>query len=409
MRERLITLAFAAGALLLFYVLLFPRSQTELDEIGLPLSTETRPDGYQALWRWFREESVPEISLRHRYDHLPSLLRKSTGNVLIVTLPQRNPMRAQEFVDLDTWVGKGNTLLIMAAIEDTPLWIIGADALFDDHLARMTGLQLVTTPQPHHIDVKKLTQNHFEMQQRAPHALTAGVQRVTALTALPARRSTVEAVPEIVPLELAVRSDTGDPTLWLLRRGAGQMILSAAASPFSNGAIGMTDNAQLLANILAWSLGPGGTVIFDDVHQGLTAYYDGKAFFADPRLHHTLEWILLLWLVFVIGALPLQTARLAWQPPGETAYVEASARYFAAVVPPSAVAQRLIEGFLSRFADSNSDGRSTSRFERFDTHAGISRRESATLRDLYTRACAGEPVKLVRLQNLLSRLQRIFE
>src|SRR5579863_2212157 len=98
----------------------------------------------------------------------------------------------------------------------------------------------------------------------------------------------------MVPLELTVRSDTGDTTLWLSQRGAGQMILSAVASPFSNAAIGMTDNAQLLANILAWSLGPAGTVIFDDVHQGLTEYYDGKAFFADPRLHHTFEWVLLL-------------------------------------------------------------------------------------------------------------------
>src|SRR5262249_32603531 len=153
---------------------------------------------------------------------------------------------------------------------------------------------------------------------------------------------------------------------------------------FSNGAVALSDNAQLLGNILAWSLTPGGSVIFDDAHQGLTDYYDATAFFADPRLHHTLEWILLLWLLFVLGALPLRAARSVWQPLDETAYVEASARYLAAVVPPSAAAQRLIEGFLGRLARQAGVEQTSSGFELLDGQAGISRRESVTLRELYT-------------------------
>src|SRR5581483_2723245 len=103
---------------------------------------------------------------------------------------------------------------------------------------------------------------------------------------------------------------------------------------------------RLLANIVAWSRGPRGAVIFDDAHQGLTAYYDANAFFIDPRLHHTLGWLLLLWLAFVLGSQPLRALRREWQPIDESAYVEAAARYLAAVVHPAEAGQALIEDFL---------------------------------------------------------------
>src|SRR6185437_14476046 len=106
------------------------------------------------------------------------------------------------------------------------------------------------------------------------------------------------------------------------------------------------DNAQLLANIIGWSRSVGGSVVFDDAHQGLTAYYDAQAFFADPRLHATLGWIALLWLAFVLGPQPLRVWRREWRPVDETTYVEAGGRYLAAVVRPAEAAQRLIDDFL---------------------------------------------------------------
>ncbi|HEY3785243.1 MAG TPA: DUF4350 domain-containing protein [Steroidobacteraceae bacterium] len=409
MRERLLVLALAAGALALFYILLFPKPSQDSDEGGLPLSSESGTEGYQAVWRWLREEHVPAVSLRNRYDHLAGLLRKPTGNVLIITMPQRVPVRMRELDDLKAWVARGNTLLILAAIEDTPLWMLGADPLFEDPLEALTGLRFVSPKKTRGAGLASLTQTTFDIQPRGRHPLTTGVRHVTALTTLPARRARLRSGLESIPLELAARSETNDTTFWLTRRGAGQAILSTAASPFSNGAIALTDNAQLLANVLAWSLAPGGSVVFDDAHQGLTDYYDGKAFFADSRLHHTLEWIILLWAVLVLGALPLQAARPSWQPLDETAYVEASARYFAAVVPSSAAARRLIEEFLDRLARQVCTERPASRFEILDAHAGVSRGESEALHELYERACAGEPIGLVRLQNLLSQLRRIFE
>ena len=408
MRERALVLALAAGALALFYILVFPKPQPAANGLVLPLSSESRPEGYLAVWRWLEEQHIPAVSLRRRYDHLKGLLRQPTGNVLVMSMPQRLPARAAELENLKAWVEGGNTLLIMAAVEDTPLWVLGADPLFEDRLERITGLRF-DTPKTPDIDLKRLSQRRFDIYPSGTRPLTGGVQHITALSALPPRRASLHPGLESSPLELATRADTGDTTLWLSRRGDGQAVVSTAASVFSNGGVALTDNAQLLANILARSLGTGGAVIFDDAHQGVLEGYDAAAFFADPRLHHTLDSIVLLWLVFVLGALPLRIARSSWQPLDEAAYVEASARYFAAVVPPSDAAQRLIEGFLRGISRQSSSEREVSLWEVVDAHAGVSLQQRESLREAYSRACAGRPVDLVRLQNSLSQLRRIFE
>ena len=401
-------LALAAGALALFYVLFFPKPQPDSTGIALPLSTESRPEGYLAVWRWLAEQRIPTASLRYRYDRLRTLLPKSTGNLLLVSMPQRVPARAAEMEALERWVEQGNTLLIMAAIVDTPLWTINLDPEVNERIERLTGLH-VDVPNARISDIKSLLIDRLDIHPRGAHALTTGVQQITAVSKLPLRHAQLQGRGGTIPLELAVRSDGGEPTLWLVRRGAGEIVLSDVASPFTNGAVTLTGNARLLANIISWCRESGGTVVFDDAHQGATAYYDGKAFFADPRLHSTLGWLRLLWLALVLGALPLRAARRSWQPIKETAYVEASARYFAAVVPPNAAAQRLIESFLrgSRVgvdADSASD-----LWQQFDSDPRVAPAQRRELHTLYARACSGRRVSLVRLQNLLAQLRRNLE
>jgi hypothetical protein len=405
-RERLLVLALAAGALGLFYVLFFPKPQSESGGMALPLSTESRPEGYQAVWSWLAEQHIPAVSLRHRYDRLPTLLPKSTGNLLLVSMPQQVPAREAEVAQLESWVERGNTLLIMAALVDTPPWILNTDPLLEERLENLTGLH-VETPHTRKRDVKALIADRLDIRPRGAHALMAGVRHLTAISTLPLRSAQLRGHDDTMPLELAARNDSGESTLWLVRRGSGQIILSAVSSPFSNGAVALTDNARLLANIISWCRESGGTVVFDDAHQGATAYYDGKAFFADPRLHRTLGWIVLLWLALVLGAVPLRTQSRVWQPLDEAAYVEASARYFAAVVPPSAIAQRLIESFLRSLHVGISSEREPALWERFDSDTRVSAMQRDMLHALYEKACAGRRVDLVRLQNLLAQLRRI--
>jgi hypothetical protein len=407
-KERVSVLALAAGALGLFYILFFPKPPAPADEVVRPLSSEVRPEGYLAAWRWLEEQHIPAVSLRYRYDRLPGLLSKPTGNLLLVTMPQWVPARTAELEKLQGWVERGNTLLIMAAIDDTPPWSLDSDPLLKEKLEQLTGLELETVP-AQKADVKSIFADRLDIRPRGEHPLLDGVRNITAVATLPVRHARLNDSDDDLPMELATRTDSGDPTLWLIRRGAGQIVFSTVASPFSNRAVAVTDNARFLANIIAWCRGPGATVVFDDAHQGATDYYDGRAFFADPRLHHTLWWLVFLWLAMILGALPLRAARRSWQPVNESAYVEASARYFANVVPPNEAAQRLIESFLRRLGGGAHPDREPRLWELFDADPRVSDSQRNAMHVIYERACAGKRVDLVRLQNLLAQLREPLE
>ena len=410
MRERWATLLLAAGALAAFYALFFPKPQSQPLIVTRPLSTDKDAAGYWALWRWLGEENIPKMSLRLQYGALSRLLARPTGNLLLVTMPQRVAADEDEITALDRWVAQGNTVLIVAALEDDPTWaIVNLDPLMTDRLQRMTGLRFsarATTKSA----LRTLDTGTIDARPLGAFPLLANIRHITTLTRFSRswRAGTVDAR---LPLQLAARSDNGDPILWLERQGDGQIILSAVASPFSNAGVPHDDNAPLLANIIAWSRGPGGTVVFDDAHQGLTAYYDAKAFFADPRLHATLGWIVLLWLAFVLGSQPLRVRRREWQPLDETVYVEASARYLAAVVRPGDAAQRLIEDFLDwlrarlRLGPGDSPHAAGAVWQWLDGQAAVSAEERRELQASYASACAGERPNLTRLQNLLAQLR----
>jgi hypothetical protein len=407
-KERVSVLVLAAGALGLFYILIFPKPPAPSDEVVRPLSSEVRPEGYLAVWRWLAEQHIPAVSLKYRYDRLPALLAKPTGNLLLVTMPQWVPARTAELEKLQGWVERGNTLLIMAAIHDTPPWSLDSDPLLNEKLEQLTGLELETVPAKK-ADVRSIFKDRLDIRPRGEHPLFAGVRNITAVATLPVRNARLNDSDDDLPMELATRTDSGDPTLWLISRGAGQIVLSTVASPFSNRAVALTDNARFLANIIAWCRAPGATVVFDDAHQGATDYYDGRAFFADPRLHHTLWWLVFLWLAMILGALPLRAARRSWEPVNESAYVEASARYFANVVPPNEAAQRLIESFLRRLGAGAHPDREPRLWELFDADPRDSDSQRSALHVLYERACAGKRVDLVRLQNLLAQLREPLE
>ena len=410
MRERLLTLLFAAGALALFYVLFFPKPQHRTAAQGLPLSTDARPEGYLAIWRWLGREHIPRLSLRHRYGRLLSL-SPSKGNLLIITLPQRLPAHQIERTRLLRWVARGNTLLIAAALDDEPLWAPGMD---DAAMIRFleSAADLKFTPAPASTLLQSITANRLDIRPKGSQPLLAGVGRITAFLPLPSRawhahlrHAGFPAGDAGLPLQLAARSDNGAPALWLERLGAGQIILSAVASPFSNAGLTLPGNARLLSNIIAWSRGPGGAVVFDDAHEGLAAFYDARTFFADPRLHATLAWIVGLWLIFVVGVRPLRTPSPGRQPPDEAAYVEGSARYLAAVVDPGEAAQRMIENFL-RDLPGHPPHCAADAWQWLETQWNIAGSDREALRICYERARAGRGVNLVRLQNLLAQLRK---
>src|SRR4051812_47349637 len=137
------TFALAVAAFVFFYAFLFPKPRNDLHEIERPLSTEPRPDGYLALRRWLEHENLPVVSLRNRFDRLSSdaFLPAANGNLLIMVTPHLLPARASELDALDTWIRKGNTLLLLAALDDTPAWATLVNYDYLQEMRELTGLK----------------------------------------------------------------------------------------------------------------------------------------------------------------------------------------------------------------------------------------------------------------------------
>jgi hypothetical protein len=416
-KERLVTLGLALAALAVFWALFLPKPAAPSSEVSRPLSTDARAAGYLGLVRWLAAEHVPAVAWRRRFDQLaaPRAVPSERGNVLITTVPHPAPVRPAEQQSLDAWLARGNTLIVMAALDDTPRWSGGAPEDFFDELKRLTRIEFTVieeTPasggERARAAVREvLAPARVTLEPVAAHPLLAGVRVIATSSELPASRWRAQPMDVAPLLELARRSDTGEAALWLKAQGAGRVIISAYASPLSNAMLGEGDNGRWLSNVLGARLGPGGEVLIDDLHQGLGDEYDAAAFYRDARLHRTLGWLLALWLVFVVGARPLRAAVAASKRVDDTAFLTLSAGFFANALAPAVAGSRLLEHFFNsirRRRGLREDGAPV--WDWLGADARVTSGELARLKRLHARAGDGRRINLARLNQDLSQLAR---
>jgi hypothetical protein len=431
-KERLVTLGLALGAFALFYALFVPKPNVAAEAIAWPTSIETRAAGYQALWRWLQSRGIPVVSLRDRYGRLAQQGAPDSGNILITTLPQQLPFRPDEAESLDQWLERGNTLLVMAAMDDTPAWALRSPGDVRGALQRMTGLSFdvvrnATPPADTASNTSRAEALRQAVQQliapqrssivaKGAHPLFSQVRSLATQSEYPASRWSAHSTDGSAVLEIGERSDraegsaTAEPAVWLKRNGQGQIIVVAFASPFSNALIGEQDNARLLANIVAWSRAGRGAVLFDDAHQGLVSYYDAKAFFADSRLHRTLLWICALWLVFVLGWQRLRPHSDSWNPVDVTTFIKVTGGFIAGRVGVNRTGQRLCENFFNRIRQRLAlPQNGLPLWDWLDAQASIPARELAQLRRLHALAQTRQRINLIQLQNCLTTIMGILK
>src|SRR5262245_40911816 len=359
MKERLITLACALGALVLF-IAMFVQRETGLErrnEVPRPTATERRGNGYNAAVSWLEAEGIRTTSLRERFDKLGARHdMPQRGNLLIVTLPSTTGFRTEEFVPLDRWVRAGNTLLVLAALSDNPDWAFALGGLAPGDLNLLTGLEFETTraraererrnstpPAQRRTRAARSTrgddvasadpagafQAYAQPQRsvlvaRRPHVYFTGVREAVALSDYPRQLWTVKVPYEGFVLALGREATSGEGALWTRPLGAGRIIVSGFGTLFTNRALGLADNAQLFANIVAANLARNGVVLFDDIHQGIAAGYDPDKFYSDPRLYITLAVLGTLWLVWVLGSTRLRVPSVRVSSPREQELVQAT-------------------------------------------------------------------------------------
>jgi hypothetical protein len=348
------------------------------------------------------------------------------GNLLIVTTPAVNVFRAAEVRALDRWVRAGNTLLVLAALSDRPAWSeIGT---VHSDLQLLTGLQFVPAKQQSNSrpappgdargSRRRFADRPFlrlaeplrsTLVANRPHPYLSGVESAVAFSDLPNEAYEV-AVPRAgFVLSVAHQRELGQGVLWVRPAGSGTIVISAFGSLFSNRALGLADNARLLANIVTASLGPGGAVLFDDTHQGLTATYDPAKFYRDPRLYTTLGVLLAVWLAWVLGGTRLRPATAHAGALREAELVRVTGMFLARVLSPAAAARRLFEQFFQRLQRLTgrhvADG---TPWEWLENHPRLSGDEVRQLRTWYTDAYSERRLPLQRLHNLIVRIERLL-
>jgi len=415
MKERLITLALAIGALALFWLLLFPKPEGP-SRAPRPMATGADDEGYVAASRWLKAAGVTTRELHKRFDQTGdgSLGRSGSGNLLITTLPYGVNTGPGEYPALEQWIEQGNVMLILAALDDTPLWS-ALSSNFAPEVQKLSRIEFTaltppatgagTADQGGVAAVLSLAGATVVLHPSGRIGLLDGVRQLATLTPLPSEQWRAKAMDATPVLELARRADSADPVLWLKSSGHGAIIVSAYASLFTNAVIGKADNARLFSNIVAWSVRQGGQVIIDDGHQGALDEYDAAQFFADPRLHHTLLWLVALWLAWVLAAQPLRASARHVANLDEGAMLRVTARFFAGVLRPVASARWLMDEFFDRLRRRHGLQHSLSPpWDWLAARAGVSSGLLAELRDLYARTQAGNRVNLVRLQQILSQI-----
>ncbi len=438
MRERLITLGCALGALALFVTLFWRGSGAADTSAALPTTIERAENGLYGAFTWLQREHVRVVSLRERYTAIRGMTAFApTGNLLIVALPVSTSVRNTELVDLDRWIRRGNTLLVLAPLRDRPRYAVLPGAM-EGNLSRLTGLapaleRSKSTPAPEPVPgarakpatkvperpaarapVKRPTvqlsdeleppREHF-LAPTQPSRYFEGVKHAVGFSDNTPRPAKLAIGPEALPLTLA--REGGADAFWMRADGAGTILVSGFSTVFSNRALAREGNARLLSNIVANSLGPQGAVIFDDEHQGLTAAYDPAKFYRDPRLFRTLAVIAIVWLIWVLGGTTLKAPLRRAPVAREDELVRVTGSFLARVLRPATAAQRMFTLFFARLRSGS--GRTddpAAVWDWLDSHPALARRDVRQLRDWYQAAYQARRVPLIRLHNLMLETER---
>ena len=424
MKERLVTLLCALGALALFIAIFSPGGgmAQAAREIPRPTTAELGGNGYRAAAEWLSGEGYRVVSLRERFDALAKRRDlPARGNLLLVTLPATVTFRTDEFVPLDRWLRAGNTLFVIAALADAPDWALRAAGIVPSDASLLTGLDFQSVrsrtqaPTPAPSAGARLLQNlkTFAEPQRTvsvpnrEHPYFRGVHAIVALSDYAHQPWAVKVPYEGFALELAHERDSGAGALWTRPLGEGRILVSGFGSLFTNRAIGLEDNAALFANIVAASVGKGGAVLFDDAHQGLGAAYDPQKFYHDPRLLWTLAILLALWLAWVLGSTRLRVPQVRTAAPREADLVRATGGFLARVLKSDQAARRMFDHFAQRLSSHPVAAGSTfSVWSHLERHARVSAADVEQLQRWYAEACAGRRVPLTRFHNLIIHIRR---
>ena len=418
MRDRVVT---AVGALLALLACMALLLGNEESASSWPTSADRGPNGYAALHDWLDAADIPVESLRQAIDE-EFLTMQTGGRLMITTMPHRTPTTPGERRSLRAWVAEGNTLLVMAALNDSPDWIAKVDtSTFLDDVSSLTRVRFEPVSE----------QSGEDVSVGAAGRETPIVLRGFDAHPLSTQGDTFEGVSDDVTsiwqalrdspqlrLPVATEAQFGPNAILHLPSGYGDIFVVNLASMLTNRAIGRADNRYFIASAVRHHAAGG--VIFDDFHQGLTAVYDAAALFRDPRLQISILFVLAAWFVYMVGTWNrIAPVREQSTEPGQLDFVRAVGEFLARKLDPVESGRMM---FATRFAEITgapvgSDSRAAApgavpaRFEhppwpRLEANPLVDQAVLDALKADHARLATGNTVDLRQLHNRLRELER---
>ncbi len=232
----------------------------------LPSSYNPVGAGNMALFETLQELNWPVERWR---EPLSRLSNYGAGNVLIITrsrLGSNINFSEQEVTLLDSWVKKGNTLLLLGALDD-----------WDD--TRMF-LRQIGFAAPDNLDSVSDFLQPFDRETD---------QTIEARPGFGTNQNGTMILPRSTPLPVTYPADAkilwqnhGEPYLIDVPRGAGHVICGASDRLLSNSFLTRGDNLAIVLQLLT----PGGRLpphlFFEESHHGFSAVYAMVELLRDP-------------------------------------------------------------------------------------------------------------------------------
>lgn len=427
MNERLVTLGLAMLALLVLGGVILGGENRQAPPLSRPQSQDTGDAGLLGAFRWLEASGLPVTRLRERYGALDALDLPKTGNLLVVHVPMIHPPRHGEIRTLSDWIARGNQLLLLQTLSQRASWggyaafevLENATGIVRDHpeseLGKDDRLQPVQDPVPE-CETAEVTGGTIAGALRrlrpypvnAHHPVLDGVGEIQVKAVFTGNLSLVSAAPDRFIYPLLCDPQTRLPVLTVLRLGEGRVWASDYSELFVNDNLDRADNARLLANLVVQALGRGGSVIFDDMHQGDSVLYDPAAFFADPRLHGTVAFLLLIWLMWLLADTGrFSVAHTAAPRPSGIDFVRAQGQFLARHLRRGEAAREVLRVFHDAVRKALTQPRNGEpSWNLLQSRARITPAQLAELRRLAADVDARRRVDLVALRNLTLMIQR---
>lgn len=413
MWERLKTGLTAIAVLGVCIIVLLPKPPP-----SMPTTLDIQKDGLAGLKQWLDLESVETVSYRHNFNELTDLeLSSKTENLLVTTMPFKEFTTLDELRALTKWVESGNTVLILAAINEIHNWSMHTKpSSLRSNIRNITGGRIVPIKRGRgflYTNREAIGPETLAFHPNVINALMNDVGMLSGITDQPARLHafsidvqshggySVLAWIEVDPRD----QETTYPMMWSMARGHGHILLSTSSSLLSNRAIGIADNRKFVQNLLDEHVAKNGTVLLDDYHQGVKDnIYDVDAFWKDKRLYASIGFLVLLWFLYIIGisariAPVRERKRLARQED----FVKSVGGFFARKLSKNSIGRLIISTWLkeieTKYAYSSEDTWMTVRSLARDTAA------LEKLQTMYEKLELGYAVDLTELNNLILQVR----